>query len=199
MIGVEWAERPSWVVPRESPPVPDVDGSFLLENSMSKDFVIQANLPSRIYIASMAGIALAGTIGLPLMLWLIFTSIFSHKWPIIIVALLTGLICGGMLQFWKSVRSAVRQRQDSARHSITVAEQKFVYRKDDAVREIPLADILGVKDRVEGRGGTVEIVYRKQDESHGTLSVTSADFSNAWEKQGKFGALLWEAIQANRD
>lgn len=147
----------------------------------------------------MAGIALAGTIGLPFMLWLIYTGIFSHKWAMVGVALFSGLICAGMLLFWKNIRAAVRQRQDGSRHSITVAEQKFVYRKDDVVQEIPLADILGLKDRVEGRAGTVEIVYRKPDESHGTLSINSIDFSNDREAQGKLGALLWEAIQANRD
>jgi hypothetical protein len=47
MVGDEWAIWPSWVVPRESPPVPSLDGSFVyrdesrekrVENRKSKLF-----------------------------------------------------------------------------------------------------------------------------------------------------------------
>jgi hypothetical protein len=32
MVGDEWAIWPSWVVPRESPPVPSLDGSFVYKD-----------------------------------------------------------------------------------------------------------------------------------------------------------------------
>ena len=116
---------------------------------MSKDFIIQATPPSRFYIVSMTGVALAGTIGLPFMLWLIFTNIFLHNWLMVGLVLFCGLICAGMLLMWKTVRSALRQRRDRSLHEIRIDGQKFVYRRDDLVQEVPLIDILGVRDRVE--------------------------------------------------
>jgi hypothetical protein len=171
---------------------------------MSKDFIIQATPPSRFYIVSMTGVALAGSIGLPFMLWLVFTSIFLHDWLMVGLALFCGLICAGMVLMWKAVRSGLRQRRDRSLHEIRIDSQKFVYRRDDLVREVPLADILGVRDRVEPSGGsqpwTVEIVYKKADGTTSKFWINSVDFADAWGKEkGRFGAILWDAIQANLD
>lgn len=170
---------------------------------MSKDSVFLADRPSTGYLVSIIFIAAAGSLGLPFMIWLVFTGIFSRNWIMVGAALFSGLICAGMLQSWKSVRSIVRQRRDGSRHSITISGQKFIYRKDDLVQEIPLVDIQSVKDRVEPSGGsqawTVEISYRKPDESQGQLWINKLDFSNTWEKKDKFSGMLFKAIQENRD
>jgi hypothetical protein len=169
---------------------------------MAKDFLIFADPPSMGYIVTMIIIALAGSLGLPFMVWLLFDGIHKHNWVLVVAALFSGLICAGMLQSWKSVRSAMRQRRDGNRHSITIAGQKFVYRKDDLVHEIPLADIRIVEDHVEPSGGTqvwsVKIAYRNADDSPSELFINTMEFTKAWEKQGKFGALLTEAIRANQ-
>jgi hypothetical protein len=169
---------------------------------MPKDSVFLADPPSKVYIVSMICIALAGTLGLPFMVWLVFTSIYKHNWALVVAALFSGLICAGMLQSWKSVRSATRLRREANRHSITIAGQKFIYRKDELVKEIPLADILSVEDQVEPSGGSqawsVRIAYRITGDAQNELFINAMDFTNAWEKQGKFGMLLSEAIRANQ-
>ena len=147
-------------------------------------------------------IAMAGTLGLPFMVWLVFTGIFKHNWALVGASLSSGLICAGVLQSWKSVRSAMRQRRDGRCHSITITNQKFAYGKDDLVHEIPLADRLSVEDRVEPYVGSqvrsVKIAYRKADDSRNGLFINAMEFSKAWEKQGKFDALLVGAIGANQ-
>lgn len=169
---------------------------------MSKDAYFPADPPSAGYIVSMVCIALAGTLGLPFMIWLVYTGIYTHKWALVVAALFSGLICAGMLQSWKSVRAAMRQRRDDRRHSITITGQKFAYRKDDLVNEIPLADIASIEDRVESSIGTqarsIRITYRKADESRSELIINAMDFSKTWEKQGKFGVLLSDAIRLNQ-
>ena len=169
---------------------------------MPKDSYFPADPPSVVYIVSMICIALAGTLGLPFMIWLVFTSIFKHDWVLVVATFFSGLICAGMLQFWKSVRSAVRQRGDNRRHSITITAQKFIYRKDDLVQEIPLADILSIEDRLEPSIGsqarTARIVYRKAGDSRSELLINAMEFSKTWEKRDKFGVLLSEAIRANQ-
>ena len=169
---------------------------------MSKDIVFLADPPSKGYIITVLFIALAGTLGLPFMIWLVFTGIFKHNWFLVVPALLSGLICAGMLQSWKSMRLAMRQRRDGTRHSISIAGQKFVYRKDDLVTEIPLADIITVTDHAErsgvGQAWSVRIAYRKADASQSELFINAMDFTKTWEKQGKLGALLWEAIRADQ-
>jgi hypothetical protein len=169
---------------------------------MTKDAFFPADPPSKGYITTMVCIALAGTLGLPLMILLVYTGIYSHKWGLVVAALFSGLICAGLLQSWKSARSAIRQRQDNKRHSITIAGQKFVYRKDDQVNEIPLADIVRIEDCVEPSIGTqsksVKITYRKVDDVRSELVINAMDFSKNWEMQGKFGALLSETIRLNQ-
>jgi hypothetical protein len=168
---------------------------------MSKDSLILADPPSTGYIASMFIIALAGSLGLPFMVWLIFDGITKHNWVLVAAALVAALICAGMLQSWKSARLALRQRRDGSRYSITISGQKFVYRKDDQVTEIPLDKIMSVEDQVEPSGGsqawTVRVAFRKADDSQGDLYINKMDFSNTREKQGKFSALLQEAIRDN--
>jgi hypothetical protein len=169
---------------------------------MSKDSVFLAEPASRGYIISMVIIVMAGALGLPFMVWLVFSGIYNHNWALVAAALFSGLICAGMLQSWKSLRAAIRQRRDGNRHSITIAGQKFIYRKDDLVTGIPLADIISVEDRAEpsigSKAWTVRIAYRKADDSQGELSINAIDFSKAWEKHGKLGVLLSEAIRANQ-
>jgi hypothetical protein len=169
---------------------------------MTEDIYFVADPPTAGYIVTMVCIAVAGTIGLPFMIWLVYTAIYTHNWALVIAALFAGLICAGMLQSWKSVRSSIRQRREANRHSITISGQKFIYRKDDLVHEIQLADISNVLDRLEPSGGnqvwSVKITYRKADGSSSELSINAVEFSKAWENQGKFGVLLWEAIRANQ-
>ncbi len=170
---------------------------------MSKDSVILADPPSIGYIVSIIFIALAGTLGVPFMIWLVFTSIYKHNWVLVAGGLISGLICAGMLQSWKSVRSVMRQRGDSSRHSIMIAGGKLTYRKDDLVKEIPLADILSIRDHLEpsvgGQAWSVRIVYRVAGESQNEVFINAMDFTKAVEKQGKFGALLSEAIHTNQN
>jgi hypothetical protein len=167
---------------------------------MPKDSVFIADPPSTGFFISMICISVAGTIGLPFMIWLVFTGIYKHNWVVVGAALFSGLICAGMLQSWKSVRSAGRLRGDHNRHSITIGNQKFIYRKDDLVQEIPLAGIISVQDHLEPSIGSqiwsVRISYHKADDSRGELFINAMEFSKAWENQGKFGALLSNAVQA---
>ena len=169
---------------------------------MFKDSVFLADPPSLGYLVSMICIALAGTLGLPFMVWLVYTSIYKHNWALVGAALFSGLICAGMLQSWKGVRSVMRQRGEVNRHSITIAGQKFIYRKDDQVHEIKLADILSVEDCLEPSGGSqtwsVRISYRKPGDSHSELFINAMEFSKTWEKQGKLGVLLSDAIRLNQ-
>jgi hypothetical protein len=170
---------------------------------MDKDYVFLADPPSTGMIISMTTIAMAGALGLPFMVWLVFDGIINHIWGLVALALFSGLIFAGMLQSWKGVRSALRQRRDAKRHSISISNRKFVYRKDDLVQEILLADILNVEDRVEPSVGSqarfVKITYRKPDDSHSEISINGMDFSKSWEKQGTFGALLSEALRADQE
>ena len=208
MVGISGSrKRPSWVVPRDCASVsrPRSGREFcFLEKTMKNEIVFQATPPSKGYIVSMTGVALAGSIGLPFMLWLIFTNIFLHKWLMVGVCLFAGLICAGMALMWKAVRAGLRQRRDRSLHEIRIDGQKFVYRREDLVKEVPLADILGVRDRVEASAGsqpwTVEIVHKKDDGTTSQFWINSVDFADAWGKvKGRFGAVLWEAILANRN
>ena len=168
---------------------------------MDKDTVFLADPPSLGFYISMICIALAGTIGLPFMIWLVYTGIYKHNWALVLAALFSGLICAGLLQAWKSVRATGRQRREPNRHSITIAGQKFIYRKDDLVHEIQLADISSVLDRLEPSVGSqvwsVKITYRKADSSS-ELSINAMEFSKTWENKGKFGALLSEAMRLSQ-
>jgi hypothetical protein len=169
---------------------------------MTEDIYFVADPPTTGYIVTMVCIAVAGTLGLPFMIWLVFTAIFRHNWALVIAALFAGLICAGMLQSWKGIRSAMRQRKDGKRHSITITSQKFIYCKDNQIQEIPLVDIVSIEDRLESSIGnqarSIKITYTKADDKRGELMINAMEFSKAWENQGKFGALLWDAICTNR-
>jgi hypothetical protein len=115
-----------------------------------------------------------------------------------------SMICiamAGMLQSWKSVRSAMHQQSDGKYHSITIASQKFVFRKNDLLLEIPFVDIFRVKDRVEptvsSQGWSARIAPRKANDNRSGSFINAMEFSKALEKQGKFGALLSGAIGAD--
>jgi hypothetical protein len=169
---------------------------------MPKGTVFLADPPSTGYIVTMIFIALGGTLGLPFMIWLEFTAINSQNWVLVAGALISGLLCAGMLQSWKSARDAIRQRRDGSRYSITIARNGFVYRKHALVHEILLTDIVNITDQAEpsvgGQAWTVRIAYRKADESQSELFINAMDFTKAWEKQVKFGNLLLEAIHADQ-
>jgi hypothetical protein len=170
---------------------------------MSKDFILPADAPSMGYIVSMICISLAGSLGLPFMVWLGFDNIHKHNWAMVIVILFSGLICAGMLQSWKVVRSAMRQQQDGNLHSIKIAEKKFIYRKNEMVQEILLADILSIEDRNEpflsSQNWSVRITYQMDSEQRRELIINAMDFLKSWEEQGKLGLLLSEAIRVNQE
>jgi hypothetical protein len=170
---------------------------------MSKDSFFLADPPSTGYIATMLCIAVAGTLGLPLMIWLLYTGIYSHNWAMVAAALFAGLICAGLIQSWKSFRAAILQRRDGRRHSISIAGQKFVYRKDKLVQEIPIVDIISIEDLSEpsigSRVRSVKITYRVADDKRSALLINAMEFSKATEKQDKLGVLLADAIRLNKD
>jgi len=169
---------------------------------MSKEPIFLADPPTKGYLITMACIALAGTLGLPFMIWLIFTSIYKHQWALVVGALVSGLLCAGMLQSWKSLRNAVRMQKDPSRHSVSVAGQKLTYRKEELVQEIPLGDVLSITDQAEPSIGSqawsVRIAYRKAEQAQSELVINAMDFTKVWEKQGKFGALISEALRAHK-
>ena len=169
---------------------------------MSNDSSFLADPPSTVYIVTTLCIAVAGTLGVPFMIWLLYTGIYSHNWALVVAALFAGLICAGLLQSWKSFRAAIRQRRDGNRHSISISAQKFVYRKDNLVQEIPIADIISIEDRLEpsigSRVRSVKVTYRKADDSRSELLINAMEFSKATEKRDKLGVLLADAIRLNQ-
>jgi hypothetical protein len=169
---------------------------------MSKESCFLADPPSTGYIVTMICIALAGTIGLPFMIWLIFTSIYKHNWALVAAALVAGLICAGLLQSWKTFRALILQRRDGRRYSIMITGQKFIYRKDNLILEIPIVKILGIDDHLGPSIGSqvwsVRVTYRKADDSQSELLINAMDFSKTTDKQGKLGVLLAEAVRADQ-